>query len=153
MNPRLVPGETFRALVRARDLLHARYADALRLDHLAQQAGLSRFHFVRMFSRAFGATPHRYQVELRLRRAKELLRRPGAEVTEVCFETGFSSLGSFSTLFAREFGRPPSQYRREVARLYQVPDQYRHAFVPFCFLHHLATPAAISEKHPARPRW
>ena len=149
---RLVPGETFRALERARTRLHDDFVDPLPLATLARAAGLSPYHFVRLFARAYGTTPHQYQVRLRLAHAKRLLGRPDANVTEICFATGFSSLGSFSTRFRREFGRPPSAYARQLRRLYQVPDIYRHVLVPMCFLQHFA-PAAISEKHGLAPGW
>ena len=141
---RTLPTETFRGLVRSRDLIHDRWADPLHVAHMAREAGLSRYHFIRAFERAFGATPHRYMIRLRLAKAKELLRRPGVSVTEACFETGFLSLGSWSSLFAREFGQTPSAFRREMVRLYQVPAPFQRAFAPLCFLAHFA--GAISEK-------
>ena len=149
---RALPSLTFRGLLRARDRLHAELAENVTLDELAHEAGLSRFHFIRVFERLFGMTPHRYQVELRLRRAKELLREPRASVTAVCFDTGFSSLGSFSALFARRFGRSPSAYRREFVTLAQVPGVYQRIFVPLCFLEHFASDRNFGEAWPRAPR-
>jgi AraC-like DNA-binding protein len=146
-----LPTATFRALVGSRDVIHARWDQPLPVADLAREAGLSPHHFIRAFERAFGATPHRYQVGLRLARAKDLLRR-GASATEACFETGFSSLGSWSTLFAREVGRSPGAFRREMARLVQVPAPFPRVPAPLCFLRHFAgagAVAAISEKRAA----
>ena len=140
-----LPGETFRGVVRSRDVIHAHWAEPVSIAQLAREAGLSEFHFIRSFERAFGITPHRYQVRLRLANAKRLLHGSAHSVTEICFDTGFSSLGSWSTLFAREFGRSPTAYRREMARLYQVPRRFQRLLVPVCFLRHFADPAVFEK--------
>jgi AraC-like DNA-binding protein len=142
-----LPTATFRGLVHSRDLIHARWDQALPVADLAREAGLSPYHYIRAFERAFGATPHRYQVRLRLARAKDLLRR-GASATEACFETGFSSLGSWSTLFTRQVGQSPGAFRRDVARLVQVPCAFPRVQAPLCFLRHFAG-TAVSEKRAA----
>jgi len=69
---------------------------------------------IRVFAALFGETPHRLRTRVRLDRARELLA-DGAQVTSVCMEVGFSSLGSFSSLFTRESGTPPSRYRESAA--------------------------------------
>src|SRR5512132_126355 len=113
---------SFRRLARARELLHSRYLDELSLDELAREAGLSPTHFLRAYREAFGETPAREQTRLRLDRAKFELAR-GASVTGVCFEVGFSSVGSFSSLFAREVGCPPSAFRRRLFALGALPER------------------------------
>jgi AraC-like DNA-binding protein len=99
-------GSSYRRLLIARDVLRARYSEPLLLRELAASAGLSEFHFLRAYRAAFGETPHQHFTRLRLEHAKRALAR-GAAVTEVCFDVGYSSLGSFSTLFARATGRSP----------------------------------------------
>jgi len=131
--PRLVPDDTFRRLCRARDFLHDRHAEPLGLADLARQAGLSRFHFLRLFRDAFGVTPHEYLTRVRLGRAKTLLAVDHHSVTEVCFDVGFSSLGSFSTLFAERFGCPPSAWRKRFWRVAWTPDASFSLVVPGCF--------------------
>jgi len=116
---------TFRRLYQARALIESGYTLLLPLAALARAVGLSKFHLVRTFERVYGRTPHRYLTECRLRQAKSLLRASGLSVTEVCMEVGFSSLGSFSSLFAREVGRPPQAFQRHVRRLFPVPASYR----------------------------
>lgn len=96
-------------LCRARDLLAEMPAS---VDQAAREAGMSPFHFIREFERMFGLTPRQYRTAARLDRAKVLLASGDLSVTDVCFEVGFSSLGSFSDLFARRVGQPPSEYRR-----------------------------------------
>src|SRR3954449_5283622 len=109
----MVHDDSFRRLLRARDAIHARYAEPLDLRALAREAALSPYHFLRLFRDAFGTTPHQYLTRVRLEAAKRLLLAD-APVTEVCFEVGFQSLGSFSALFARRIGAPPSAFRRRV---------------------------------------
>ncbi|HVY49705.1 MAG TPA: AraC family transcriptional regulator [Minicystis sp.] len=149
----LVDGDAFRRLSAARDHARAHFAEPLRVEHLAKIAGMSRFHFVRTFHRSFGETPHAFLTGVRIRRAKELLARSGAHVTDVCFDVGFSSLGSFSALFARHVGRPPSAFQREMVALAQCPGGLARAFVPHCFASRfgaLVVPAEGSRPLPRR---
>jgi AraC-like DNA-binding protein len=88
-------------------------AEPLTIDAVAREAAISPFHFIRQFQALFGETPHQYRIRARLERAKELLESSDYSVTDVCMEVGFSSLGSFSDLFARRVGVPPSIYRRQ----------------------------------------
>jgi AraC-like DNA-binding protein len=125
-----LPEDSFQRLLRARDAIHARYAEALRVEDLAHEAALSPFHFLRMFRAAFGATPHQYLTRIRIEAAKRLLLAD-APVTDVCFEVGFQSLGSFSALFARRAGAPPTAFRRRVHHFAFGPQR---VYVPHCFL-------------------
>jgi AraC-like DNA-binding protein len=95
---------------------------------------MSRYHFVRRFRDAFGATPHQYLMRIRLDRARKLLTADAASVTDVCMDVGFSSLGSFSTLFARRVGVPPSSYRRRVYWVRELPGGVSRLYIPACFL-------------------
>src|ERR687892_297590 len=72
-------------------------------------------HLSRQFRRAYGETPYSYLMTRRIERAMALLRRGDLSVTEVCFEVGCSSLGTFSTRFTELVGMPPSAYRRQAA--------------------------------------
>lgn len=107
--------ETLRRLQRAREFLHANAGGATSLDAMAREACLSPYHFHRAFHQTFGETPHAYVTTLRLTRAFHSLEN-GHSVTEVCFGSGFASLGSFSTLFRRRFGVPPSAVQMNSAR-------------------------------------
>ena len=130
---RIVDGDVFRRLVQARDYIESRYNRPLVLDEMAAQAGISPFHFLRLFTRAFDETPGEFVRRLRLERAKERLAR-GARVTDTCFDVGYSSVGSFSLLFSRRFGRPPSEWRRSARSLVAVPGAFARLYVPCCFL-------------------
>lgn len=119
----------------ARRFIDERFDQPIDLRVMARQAGLSRFHFVRAFRQEFQTTPHRYLQERRIERAKQLLATGTLSVTDVCFEVGFESLGSFSMLFHRLVGQPPTTYR--ASRLVAIPALDRDGpavFVPACFV-------------------
>jgi AraC family transcriptional regulator len=103
--------EITRRLGRALDYIHDNASSAVDLADIAAAAALSPYHFHRLFKLALNRTPHRYVSELRLQRATRLLARTDLPVTEVCLMVGFSSLGSFSTLFTRTYGLAPSAWR------------------------------------------
>ena len=117
-------------LLRAKDLIHARYGEPLTIEDLARAAALSPFHFLRLFRAAFGETPHRYLTRVRIEAAKRLLLKD-APVTEVCFDVGFQSLGSFSALFSRAVGAAPTAFRRRIHHFAYGPQRL---YVPHCFL-------------------
>ena len=120
-----------RRLLRARDEMDRCYAEALDVEALAASVHLSRAHFIRSFRDAFGETPHRYLQRRRIERAMWMLRVGDASVTEICFDVGFASLGTFSRTFHEIVGVSPSAYRR---RLRETPDATaRRAYVPGCF--------------------
>lgn len=129
----LLHDDTFRRLCRARDLLAADYQAAIRLQQAAHEACLSAFHFHRLFASAFGETPHDFLTRLRMDRAKTLLASGDMSVTEVCMEVGYSSLGSFSLKFRSMNGRSPSEYQREIRRVFGYSAPWRIVFLPECF--------------------
>jgi AraC-like DNA-binding protein len=133
---RLVGSDAFRRLCLARDFARGHYAEAVRVEGMAKVAGMSPYHFVRSFARCFGETPHEYLTAVRLQHAKELLSVARRHVTDVCFDVGFESLGSFSSLFARRVGMSPSAWQRTMVRLAQSPGGIASAYVPHCFASH-----------------
>ncbi|GAA5164851.1 helix-turn-helix transcriptional regulator [Ornithinimicrobium tianjinense] len=102
-----------RLLRQVRDRMDREYARPLDVEALARGVHLSAGHLSRRFREAYGESPYSYLMTRRVERAMTLLRRGDLSVTEVCFQVGFSSLGTFSTRFAELVGRPPSAYRRE----------------------------------------
>jgi AraC-like DNA-binding protein len=100
-----------RHLLRAKDLVDARYFKPLTVEDLAKAAGLSRAHFSREFRRAFGESPHAYLLTRRLERAAALLRTTDNSVAEICLAVGLQGLGSFTTSFKRTYGVTPTAYR------------------------------------------
>ena len=117
-----------RYLLRARDLVDARYAEPITVDDLAAAAGLSRAHFSRMFTRTFGESPRAYLQTRRLERAAALLRYTDRSVADICMMVGLQSVGSFTTTFARVYGRTPAAYRAS------MPPALTRARIPSCVL-------------------
>jgi AraC-like DNA-binding protein len=105
------PPPPARHLLRAKDLIDARYREPLDVPALARAAHLSPAHFSREFRRAFGESPHQYLLTRRLERAAALLRGTDRSVADICFAVGLRSVGSFTTSFGRAYGVSPTAYR------------------------------------------
>src|SRR4051794_17865394 len=99
-------------LRRVRDRIDREYAQPLDVEALARDAHMSAGHFSRQFRIAYGESPYSYLMTRRIERAMALLRRGDLTVTEVCFEVGCSSLGTFSNRFSELVGMSPSAYRQ-----------------------------------------
>ena len=106
------PGDTLVHLRRARDHMDAHFAEPIDLEELGRWAGMSKWHFHRLFRATYGVTPAAYLSERRVERAQDLLRGANLTVTEVCHAVGFSSLGSFSARFKQVVGETPSDFQR-----------------------------------------
>jgi AraC-like DNA-binding protein len=131
-------------LCRARQQLQETGMPTQPLAGIAAEAGLSRFQFIRRFAAVFGETPHQYRQRHRLEVARELLLLGNEPVTEICLSVGFSSLGSFSSLFKRHYGVAPSRYRA------RADASGRRGHQPGCLTlmqHAWPRPTAIFEKH------
>jgi AraC-like DNA-binding protein len=126
-------------LCRARDRLRDPHESRLAIVDVAREARMSRYHFIRRFVAVFGETPHQFRIRSRLDHARHLLAAGQHSVTDVCMEVGFTSLGSFSALFTRRVGVPPSAYRQRVR-----PAE----LIPGCLTLMCGAPTAILEKHP-----
>jgi AraC-like DNA-binding protein len=113
--------ERNRRMLRARDAMDCAYAAPLDIPTLARIAHVSESHFIREFRATFGETPHRYLQRRRVERATSLLRETDRDVTEVCLDVGFTSLGTFSRTFRAILGESPSAYRRRAVTI-AVPD-------------------------------
>lgn len=103
-------------LRRCVEYLREHVADDVRLEQLAALAGLSPFHFTRAFKQSTGMPPHRYQLSLRIARAKELLTGTDDPVTDVAFSVGYGSSQAFARMFRSEVGVGPNAYRRALDR-------------------------------------
>lgn len=86
------------------------YSDRVELNDLARAAFMSRFHYVRIFRRMYGLTPRAYLRDLRISKAKGLIRK-GLSITQVCFEIGYESVPTFSSLFKKCTGYTPKEYQ------------------------------------------
>ena len=120
--------EQNRRLLRARDAMDRTYAHSLDIPTLARIAHVSDAHFIRTFRATFGETPHRYLQRRRIERAMFLLRTTDRSVTDVCFDVGFGSLGTFSRTFRDVVGLSPSEYRRASDGRVSVPNCFAMAY-------------------------
>jgi transcriptional regulator GlxA family with amidase domain len=127
--------ETNRRLLRARDAMDRSYAQPLDVPALARIACVSEAHFIRTFRATFGETPHRYLQRRRVERSMFLLRETELSVTDICFDIGFGSLGTFSRTFREIMGEAPSTYRQRAKR----------SSVPTCFTMAWERPSSFGE--------
>src|SRR3954470_9883 len=127
--------ECNRRMLRARDAMDRTFAEVLCIPRLARIAEVSEAHFIRTFSTTFGETPHRYLQRRRVERAMFLLRSTDRSVTDICFDVGFSSLGTFSRTFRDIVGEPPSAFRK----------RGRMPAVPTCFIMSWSRPSSFGE--------
>jgi AraC-like DNA-binding protein len=102
-----------RRLLRARDAMDRAYAEPLDMRAVAAVAHVSEAHFIRTFRSVFGETPHRYLQRRRVERAMFLLRETDRSITDVCFDVGFNSVGTFSRTFREIVAESPSAYRSQ----------------------------------------
>jgi transcriptional regulator GlxA family with amidase domain len=122
-------------MLRARDAMDRAYAGPLDIPALARIASVSEAHFVRTFRATFDETPHRYLQRRRVERAMFLLRESDRSVTDICFEVGFNSLGTFSRTFHEIVGATPIAYRAQGGPL----------AVPTCFTMAWMRPSSFGE--------
>jgi AraC-like DNA-binding protein len=135
-----------RHLLRAKDLVDARYFEPLGVDDLAGAAGLSRAHFSREFRRAFGESPHAYLLTRRLERAAAMLRTTDRSVADICFSVGLQSVGSFTTSFTRTYGVSPTVYRAA------FPPAAELALIPTCVVRAYGRPQRRTFREDSRPQ-
>ncbi|MBQ5941463.1 helix-turn-helix transcriptional regulator [Massilia sp. AB1] len=131
-------------LRRVRDRIDRDYMQPLNVEELARGVHMSAGHLSRQFRLAYGESPYSYLMTRRIERAMALLRRGDMSVTEVCFEVGCSSLGTFSTRFTELVGVPPSVYRTESA---QATDG-----IPPCVAKQITRPIRNQEAPPDESR-
>lgn len=120
-------------LCKARDLLRDWDQQPRSVREVASLAGFSCFHFIRLFKAVFGETPHQYQMQAQIEKAKQLLILTDMSVTDVCMAVGLSSPGSFSTMFSRRVGMSPSVFQHRYRPTSGEPRQLPSCLVPGCF--------------------
>jgi transcriptional regulator GlxA family with amidase domain len=131
-----------RRLLRARDAMDLTYGKPLDIPTLAGIAYVSEAHFIRAFRGAFGETPHRYLQRRRVERALFLLRCTDRSITDICFDVGFASLGTFSKTFHLIVGESPTAYRSRGEII----------SVPTCFAMAWTRPSSFGEDGPRSNR-
>lgn len=136
--------ELVRRLLRAKDRMDAASHEDWPIQRLAKVSGVSHAHFARSFKDAFGLPPHRYLLTRRIERATALLRDTDMSITEIAFETGWKSLGTFGRTFRDITGESPGAVRDREKSAAKALDQVPHCFVAAAHRPNLTI--AVSEK-------
>src|SRR5437588_3553698 len=118
-----------RRLLRAKDRMDAASHEEWPVARLARVSGVSEAHFARSFKDAFGVPPHRYLLTRRIERAKALLRDTELSITEIAFQTGWSSLGTFGRTFRDVTGESPGDLRAREKSATHALERVPHCFV------------------------
>jgi transcriptional regulator GlxA family with amidase domain len=133
-----------RRLLRAKDRMDAASHEEWPVERLAQVSGVSEAHFARSFKQAFGIPPHRYLLTRRIERAMALLRDTDRPITDIAFDTGWASLGTFGRTFRDITGSSPSAVRQGAKSA-----EHQLGRVPGCIVSAAQRPdltTAVSEK-------
>jgi AraC-like DNA-binding protein len=117
----------------ARTLLRETSERRRSIRQIARETGMSLFHFIRLYKAVFGETPKQCQLGARLEHAKHLLMATDFPVTDISLDAGFASLGTFSYVFARRIGMPPTAYRDKMRSMTRVPGETPSELIPGCF--------------------
>lgn len=140
--------ELLRRLLRAKDRMDGASHEEWPIYRLAQVSAVSASHFARSFKNAFGVPPHRYLLTRRIERAVALLRDSDLSITEIAFETGWKSLGTFGRVFRDITGENPGSLRTR-----ERSSSHGRQHVPECIVRAAHRPdlkMAVSEKRRKR---
>lgn len=124
----------YKRIVQAKLFIDSNYGDKIDLDNISDEAYFSKFHFIPLFKKIYGKTPHQYLTIVRIEKAIQLLR-DDISASEVCFAVGFESLSSFGSLFKRIVGLSPSAFLGEQQQMKRQMLKTPLQFVPACFIY------------------
>jgi AraC family transcriptional regulator len=105
--------ELFNRLNRAKDYIRSNYSEQIDLQKLSSIACLCPHHFLRKFKSFFKTSPHQYLTTIRLEMAREMIEASNLSITEICMDSGYESLSSFSDLFKKRYGSSPENHRKK----------------------------------------
>lgn len=125
--------DLYTRIVRAKLFIDDHYASPLDLDKLSDEACFSKYHFLRLFKKAYNKTPYQYLSERRIEKAKEKLKSANTRVNEICEQVGFESPTSFSLKFKEYTGETPALFRLRAMQTLQLTKEQPALFIPFCF--------------------
>jgi len=127
----------YKRIVQAKLFIDNHYAEKIDLNNISDEAYFSKFHFIRLFKKIYGKSPHQYLTYVRMEKAKDLLKTD-APITDVCFSVGFESISSFTDLFKKMVGYSPSVFQVQQTRMKSEIHKMPLKFVPNCFAEKLA---------------
>ena len=123
----------YKRIVQAKLFIDSHYAEKIDLDNISDEAFFSKFHFIRLFKKIYGKSPHQYLTYVRVEKAKDLLKTK-ASIADTCYSVGFESISSFTGLFKRYAHKTPSQYQQLELRRKEEMLASPLKFVPNCFV-------------------
>jgi AraC-like DNA-binding protein len=133
-----IAADVYKKIVTAKVFIDENFREPIDLDLLSREACLSRYHFHRLFTRIYQITPHQYLTRKRIGQARQSLAGKDFTIMEICNDIGFESIGSFSSLFKKENGYAPLNYRRRAWHKEQQAQQQPRSFIPHCFIENFA---------------
>jgi AraC-like DNA-binding protein len=122
----------YKRIVKAKLFIDDHFASPIDLDNISEEAHFSKFHFIRLFKKIYGSSPHQYLTTVRIEKARQLLRL-NTSVTETCFSVGFHSISSFTALFKKYSGISPSHYLQQHQQYLFALKSKPLMFIPGCF--------------------
>ena len=133
LNKALYPHDDLtKQIIQSKLFIDKHFSENINLDKIASKALVSKFHFIRLFKNIYNKTPHQYLTEVRINKAKQLLKA-GKKVEDVCYLVGFRSIGSFKVLFKRHTKKTPVFYK-QYSRTEQVIPHTPFYYLPlYCF--------------------
>lgn len=123
----------YRRIVQAKLFIDEHFREKINLDEIAEEASFSRFHFIRLFRLAYGDTPHRYRMSLRMQEAEKLMENASLRIQDICLEIGFESVGTFTTQFTKIYGMSPRAKQRELLEKKRISSEEPLRAIPNCF--------------------
>jgi AraC-like DNA-binding protein len=123
----------YKRIVQAKLFIDTHYAEKIDLNNISDEAYFSKFHFIRLFKKIYGKSPHQYLTDVRVEKAKDFLKTD-VSITDVCFSVGFESISSFTGLFKRYTLKTPAQYQQHELKRREEMTSSPLKFVPNCFV-------------------
>jgi AraC-like DNA-binding protein len=127
--------DRYRRLARAKEFIDRHYMKPICLSEISKNSFFSTYHFIRLFKKAFHTTPHQYLIRKRIEMAKKLASTDNLSITEICYNVGFESPGSFSLLFKKHTGYSPLEYKLKSIAKQKAGEQNPQILVPGCFVY------------------
>lgn len=122
----------YKRIVQAKLFIDSNFQEHINLDHIADEAYFSKFHFIRLFKQTYGKTPHQYLTFVRVEKARLLLQK-AMPVAEVCVAVGFDSITSFTGLFKKVTSLTPAVYQKQQLTRRKEIDEVPLKYIPNCF--------------------
>jgi len=122
----------YKRIVQAKIFIDTHFSDNIDVGNIADEACFSKFHFIRLFKKIYGKTPHQYLTRVRIENAKIFLQK-GTSITDTCFNVGFDSVSSFTPLFKKYTNLSPSVYQQQYKKRQELIKETPLQFIPNCF--------------------